>query len=83
MGVSPALSPRPNPPGSAPVMNAAKAKSLVHLLGHKAAKSPSLTSAATTPGGPDANEGLAEEMNDKVKDQFVFGASTTTTSPVP
>ena len=31
-------------------------------------------SAASTPGGPpDADEGLAEEMNDKIKNQFIFG----------
>ncbi|KAL1595946.1 TFIIH complex serine/threonine-protein kinase subunit kin28 [Paraconiothyrium brasiliense] len=72
MGMSPALSPRPNPPGSNAPVNPAKAKPLVHLLNHKTVPSPSLTSAATTPGGPD--EGLAEEMNDVVKNQFVFGA---------
>ncbi|KAF9730349.1 hypothetical protein PMIN06_009068 [Paraphaeosphaeria minitans] len=72
MGMSPALSPRPNPPGSNAPANAAKAKPLVHLLNHKTVPSPSLTSAATTPGGSD--EGLAEEMNDVVKNQFVFGS---------
>lgn len=65
------MSPRPNPPGPGAPVNAAKTKPLVHLLSHKNVPSPSLTSAATTPGGPD--EGLAEEMNDVVKNQFVFG----------
>ncbi|KAF1974050.1 serine/threonine-protein kinase-like protein [Bimuria novae-zelandiae CBS 107.79] len=73
MGMSPAVSPRPNPPGSSAPVNAAKAKSLVHLVHNKTAPSPSLASAATTPGGPDADEGLAEEMNDKVANQFAFG----------
>lgn len=73
MGMSPALSPRPNPPGSNAPINAAKAKPLVHLLSHKTVKSPSLASAATTPGAAAAEEGLAGEMNDKIKNQFVFG----------
>lgn len=76
MGMSPALSPRPNPPGSSALVNAAKTKSLVQRLNQKTAPSPLLASAATTPGGPDPEEGLAEEMNDKVKNQFVFGEVT-------
>lgn len=71
MGMSPALSPRPMPPGSTAPVHPPKAKPLVHLLNHRTVPSPSLTSAATTPGGPD--DGLAEEMNDVVKNQFIFG----------
>lgn len=70
MGVSPALSPRPNPPGGPKP----RLQPLVHLLPPKSLPPSTTASAASTPGGPpDADEGLAEEMNDKIKNQFIFG----------
>ncbi|KAJ4301314.1 TFIIH complex serine/threonine-protein kinase subunit kin28 [Kalmusia sp. IMI 367209] len=73
MALSPALSPRPNPPGSRVPANAAKAKALA-ILNHKSAPSPSITSAASTPGATEKDKDLGAQMNDEVRDRFVFGA---------
>jgi cyclin-dependent kinase 7 len=67
-----ALSPRPNPPGSRIIPNAAKSKALAILnSSSRAARSPAPATAASTPkdGGLD----LAEQMNDDVRQQFVSG----------
>ena len=74
MGVSPALSPRPNPPGTKAATNATKAKALAILNHSRNVPSPQAPSAATTPG--DGVQDLAEQMNDEVRQQFVSGMRT-------
>ena len=73
MAPSPALSPRPNPPGTRipPAATATKAKALALLNSNKTAAAPAPAAAETLgDGGLD----LAEQMNDEVRRQFVSGA---------
>lgn len=73
MALSPVpLSPRPNPPGSVIPANAAKTKTLA-ILNHKSARSPSLASAATTPGIAEREKDIGAQMNDEVRNRFVIG----------
>ncbi|KAH7072848.1 kinase-like domain-containing protein [Paraphoma chrysanthemicola] len=78
MAASPApLSPRPNPPGQRTAPNAAKSKALAILnSSNKAARSPAAVAATSiATATEDAEEGLdlAEQMNVKVRSQFVQG----------
>lgn len=85
MAPSPALSPRPNPPGAKPGQTSTKGRGLALLSsngGHRPARSPARTAAATqmegrgTAAAAAAAGGLdlAEQMNDEVRRQFVTGA---------
>ncbi|KAF2710396.1 serine/threonine-protein kinase-like protein [Pleomassaria siparia CBS 279.74] len=73
---SPALSPRPNPPGAGPKTTTSKIMSInpkakaVAIL--NTADKPIAMSADTTPSNGTAD--LAEQMNDDVRNQFVSGA---------
>ncbi|KAF1920098.1 serine/threonine-protein kinase-like protein [Ampelomyces quisqualis] len=73
MAASPiALSPRPNPPGTRVVPNAAKTKALAILnSSNKAARSP--TAAPAVSSANDGSLDLSEQMNDEVRQRFVSG----------
>lgn len=74
MTSSPALSPRPNPPGARLPPSGAKAKALAILHNTKSIPTPSAASAASAATTPaDGELDLAEQMNDDVRRQFVYG----------
>jgi cyclin-dependent kinase 7 len=76
MAASPAaLSPRPNPPGSRIARSPAKNIALAILnSNNRAARSPVVASRAESASTPaDGGLDLAEQMNDKVREQFVSG----------